>query len=76
MSFKPKRADGYSLRDIVVNLLKDKPPDTIIPYHELMTALETNDLNLVQSTTLLANRFSCETTSAGSRMPGALATAS
>jgi hypothetical protein len=54
--FKPKRADGYSLRDIVVNLMKDKPPDTVIPYSDLMQVLETNDPNIVRTTALAANK--------------------
>jgi hypothetical protein len=34
VSFTPRRHDGYSLQDITVNLLKDKPKDTVISYPE------------------------------------------
>ena len=39
MRFKPTREDGRSFRDVAVDALKDRPPETIVSYEDLGNAL-------------------------------------
>jgi hypothetical protein len=61
--FKPIRRDGKSYRDVVVNLLKDQPFDSIVTYSQIGDALgisaKTN-LKTIQRTVLRANHVLLE----------------
>lgn len=55
--FKPLRKDGLSARDVAFDLLKDKPPGTVIPYAIFGAALGTNDRVKVQQAVRAATKL-------------------
>ena len=54
--FQPKRVDGRSYRDVVVDLFKIKSPGDIITYPALAAALELNNRGVIQQSALAANK--------------------
>ena len=48
MLFKPTRSDGRSFRTVAVDVLKDKPPETIISYAAIGKALDLDPLSDLQ----------------------------
>lgn len=57
--FQPTRADGRSLRDVAIDVLKDEPPGSVISYKILGSALGLNpkaDRQRIQAAVREANR--------------------
>lgn len=40
MLFRPTRPDGRSYRDVAIDALKDRPPESLVTYEELAAALD------------------------------------
>jgi hypothetical protein len=57
--FVPKREDGRTYCDVLVDFIKDKPPETVVSYAELADILGLSpdaDRGIIQNTKLQANK--------------------